>query len=212
MAKEEPNSPPKEDGSPKEQEKHREGYWDGETDPKTGLPIDPKTEYVAFGSRGREIRLPYEMRDPCGFRVAEIHDLVWTFKMADLLGEKRISTTDARRALKRVGEECNDAEWLTTINAVDPHARGILDFQHFLKLAAHFHRPMLTEEELTNAFKIFDRDKSGTIDAVELRDVLLKLGFEITPMEAYNMLAEADDSGDGEVSYGEFVEKILKAR
>merc|ERR1719313_1958392 len=177
----------------------KEGYWDGD-------------EYVAYGSRGREIRLPYEMRDPCGFRAAEIQDLVWTFKLGDILGEKTISSTDARHALRRVGEECSDQEWLTTINAVDPYARGVLDFQKFLKLAAHFHKPMLTEDELTSAFKIFDRDKSGTIDAIELRDVLVKLGFPITPLEAYNMLAEADDSGDGEVSYSEFVEKILKAR
>merc|ERR1719313_1420401 len=177
----------------------REGYWDGD-------------EFVAFGARGKEIRLPYEMRDPCGFRAAEIHDLVYTFKIADVLQEKIISTTDARVALKRVGEECSDSEWLTTINAVDPYARGTLDFQKFMKLAAHFHRPMLTENELTDAFKIFDRDKSGTIDAIELRDVLVKLGFPITPLEAHNMLAEADDSGDGEVSYSEFVEKILKAR
>merc|ERR1719352_1961458 len=123
-----------------------------------------------------------------------------------------ISTTDARMALKRLGEEPDDKEWLTTINAVDPYSRGILDFQKFLKLAAHFHRPMLTEDELTNAFKIFDRDMSGTIDAIELKDVLEKLGFPITALEAFNMLAEADDSGDGEVSYSEFVTKIMKAR
>merc|ERR1719453_1158899 len=158
------------------------------------------------------MRLPYELRDHCGFRTSEIQDLVWAFRLADLLGEKQISSVDARRALKRIGEEPTDAEWLSTINVVDPYARGVLDFQKFLKLAAHFHSPMLTEDELINAFKIFDRDKSGTIDSIELRDVLVKLGFHITPLEAFNMLAEADDSGDGEVSYGEFVEKILKAR
>jgi len=177
----------------------KEGYWDGD-------------EYVAYGSRGKEIRLPYEMRDPCGFRAAEIHDLVWTFQIADVLGEKQISTSDARRAMKRIGEEPSDQEWLLTINAVDPYSRGVVDFQKFLKLNAHFHKAMLTEDELTNAFMIFDRDKSGTIDAIELRDVLVKLGFPITPMEAWNMLSEADDSGDGEVSYAEFVEKILKAK
>jgi len=182
-----------------EPEDNKEGHWEDDV-------------YVAYGSRGKEIRLPYEMRDPCGFRAAEIHDMVWAFKLADILKEKQISTTDARSALKRLGEEPSDAEWLTTINYIDPYSRGVLDFQKFLKLAAHFHKPMLTEDELSNAFKIFDRDKSGTIDSLELRDVLLKLGFPVTPLEAYNMLAEADDSGDAELSYSEFVEKILKAR
>eukprot|EP00427_Karlodinium_veneficum_P052637 CAMPEP_0169347808 /NCGR_PEP_ID=MMETSP1017-20121227/22838_1 /TAXON_ID=342587 /ORGANISM="Karlodinium micrum, Strain CCMP2283" /LENGTH=186 /DNA_ID=CAMNT_0009443817 /DNA_START=5 /DNA_END=566 /DNA_ORIENTATION=+ len=178
----------------------KEGYWDGD-------------EYVAYGSRGKEIRLPYEMRDNCGFRASEIRDLVWeAFKLFDIIAEKKISTTDARRALKHVGEECTDSQWLTIINAVDPHPRGELSFQGFVKLAKHFKKDDLTDMELTNAFKIFDRDKSGTIDAIELKDVLEKLGFPITALEAHDMLAEADDSGDGEVSYSEFVTKIMKAR
>jgi len=176
----------------------REGFWEGD-------------EYVCFGPRGKAMRLPYEMRDACGFRAGEIQDFCWSFRLSDILKEKQISTIDARAALKRLGEEPDDNTWLTTINAVDPYARGVFDFQKFLKLAAHFHTPPMTEDELIDAFKVFDRDKSGSIDAIELRDVLLKLGFQITPLEAYDMLAEADD-GDGDVSYGEFVNIIMNKR
>jgi len=138
--------------------------------------------------------------------------MVWTFRISDILGESQISTVDARKAIKRLGDEPNDSEWLTVVNAVDPYSRGVVDFQKFVKLCSSFSKALLTEDELTNAFKIFDRDMSGTIDAIELKDVLEKLGFPITALEAFNMLAEADDSGDGEVSYSEFVTKILKAR
>jgi calmodulin len=194
---------PKNEASPKSEVPKvpfvKEGYWD-------------KDEYVAYGCLGKEIRLPYELRDNCGFRASEIRDLVWAFKLYDIIGEKSISTVDARKALKHVGEECNDQVWLDLINAADPHPRGVLNFQGFVKLAKNFKQDDLTDSQLTNAFKIFDKDKSGTIDAIELKDVLEKLGFPITAMEAHDMLAEADDSGDGEVSYSEFVTKIMKAK
>ena len=48
---------------------------------------------------------------------------------------------------------------------------------------AKFDRSMITEDELVNAFKIFDKDKSGTIDAIELQDVLCKLGFSVNPLQ-----------------------------
>lgn len=190
-----------------------EGFW------TKNLPEDPSYQislpedvYQAYGSRGASMLLPYEMKDPCGFRASEIHDFIWSFKLGDILGEKQVSAKDARTALKRLGDVPNDAQWLEAINLVDPYARGMLDFQKFLRLATYFITPLITEDELVKAFKTFDRDQSGSIDAIELRDMFVKLGFQLTPLEAYNMLEEADDGGDGEVSYQEFVDKILKSR
>merc|ERR1712216_128408 len=165
------------------EEPHKEGYWDGD-------------EFVAFGARNKEIRLMYELRDVCGLRKAEILDLQWTFMVADIIMEKTCSSVQARDALKRLGQEPTDSEWLRAINAVDPYARGVLDFQKFVRLAAHFHQAMLTEKELVDAFVIFDRDKSGSIDAIELQDVLNKLGFPVTALESFKMLAEADQGDD----------------
>lgn len=182
-----------------------EGFWT--KNEETG-----EDQYQAYGSRGAGMLLPYEMKDPCGFRASEIYDFIWAFKLGDILGEKQISAKDARTALKRLGDVPNDAQWLEAINLVDPYARGMLDFQKFLRLATYFITPLITEDELVKAFKTFDRDQSGSIDAVELRDMFVKLGFQLTPLEAYNMLQEADDGGDGEVSYQEFVDKILKSR
>ncbi len=68
---------------------------------------------------------------------------------------------------------------------------------------------MLTEEELTNAFKVFDKDHKGSINAIDTQDLLAKVGYDITPLEAYQIVAEADRSGAGEVSYSDFVAKVL---
>merc|ERR1712228_786010 len=116
---------------------------------------------------------------------------------------------EARIAMSRLGEEPSDKEFLKFMNEVDPHTRGVVDFQHFVKLMSRFDHNMVTEDELVNAFKIFDKDRSGSIDAIEMQELMKKLGFPMSPLEAHAMISEADDDDSGEVGYSEFVNKIL---
>merc|ERR1719456_258488 len=101
------------------------------------------------------------------------------------------------------------SELTRVTNEIDPHGRGILTFQQFVKMMSYFDRGLITEDEVTEAFKIFDRDASGTIESGELRHVLQTLGDKLTEEEADQMLGEADVDGDGEIDYNEFVQTIL---
>lgn len=56
-----------------------------------------------------------------------------------------------------------------------------------------------TEQELRNAFGVFDKDNSGTISASELRQVLASLGENLTDEELDDMLKMADKNGDGTI-------------
>eukprot|EP00931_Biecheleriopsis_adriatica_P109330 TRINITY_DN8358_c0_g1_i3.p1 TRINITY_DN8358_c0_g1~~TRINITY_DN8358_c0_g1_i3.p1 ORF type:complete len:169 (-),score=56.38 TRINITY_DN8358_c0_g1_i3:104-610(-) len=152
----------------------------------------------------------YYLYDKCGFRDSELKEFCWAFKLYDVLEDGIIDTRQIRKALAWLGEEPNDKTFLQVMNDVDSHAKGVMDFQRFVRLMAKFDRSMITEDELVNAFKIFDKDKSGTIDAIELQDVLCKLGCEVTPLEAEEMIQAADDDGSGEASYSEFVKKIIE--
>ena len=55
------------------------------------------------------------------------------------------------------------------------------------------------------AFKVFDSDGNGFINAVELRQVMLNLGEKLTEEEVEMMIKEADTNGDGLVNYEEFI-------
>merc|ERR1712032_1054378 len=112
--------------------------------------------------------------------------------------------------MTRLGEAPTDKEFLRIMNDVDPQARGVVDFQRFVKIMAFFDRSMMTEDELTNAFKIFDKDHSGSIDAIEMQSLMKTLGFPVSPLEAQAIIAEADDDDSGEVTYNEFVSKVLQ--
>ena len=60
-------------------------------------------------------------------------------------------------------------------------------------------RELDTEQELYNAFKVFDKDGSGTISSDELRNVLKSLGEDLTDEEVDEMIKLADRNGDGSI-------------
>ena len=58
-----------------------------------------------------------------------------------------------------------------------------------------------TEEEIKDAFRIFDKDGNGLISAHELRQIMMNLGEKLTDEELDEMMREADLNGDGQIDY-----------
>lgn len=56
-----------------------------------------------------------------------------------------------------------------------------------------------SEEEIREAFKVFDRDNNGFISATELRHVMTSIGEKLTDDEVDEMIREADQDGDGRI-------------
>lgn len=79
---------------------------------------------------------------------------------------------------------------------------GTVDFEEFIGMMAKFRKgKQEMDDELREIFKIFDRNQDGFIDSTELKDVLNRLGENITDEEVMEMIKEADVDGDKMVSY-----------
>lgn len=82
---------------------------------------------------------------------------------------------------------------------------GTIDFPEFLTMMARKMKDTDSEEEIREAFRVFDKDGNGFISAAELRHVMTNLGEKLTDEEVDEMIREADIDGDGQVNYeGEY--------
>lgn len=96
------------------------------------------------------------------------------------------------------------------INEVDADGAGAIDFPEFLTMMARKTKDTDSEEEIREAFKVFDRDAKGSISAAELRHVLTSIGEKLTDDEVDEMIREADEDGDGRIDYNEFVQLMMQ--
>mmetsp|Transcript_3482 Transcript_3482/g.533 ORF Transcript_3482/g.533 Transcript_3482/m.533 type:complete len:81 (-) Transcript_3482:214-456(-) len=78
------------------------------------------------------------------------------------------------------------------INEIDADGNGLIDFDEFCKLMAKKMKDTDTEEELIEAFKVFDRDNNGKIDADELRFGMIHLGAKLSPELVDEIIKIAD--------------------
>ena len=80
----------------------------------------------------------------------------------------------------------------------------------FLTMMARKMKDTDSEEEIREAFKVFDRDNNGFISAAELRHVMTSIGEKLTDDEVDEMIREADQDGDGRIDYNEFVQLMMQ--
>ena len=88
----------------------------------------------------------------------QIEEFKEAFLIFDLDHDNTISTDELAQVMRSMGYTPTQAEVEEMIREVDADGNGSLDFSEFLTLMASKLRYNDTEEELLEAFKIFDRD------------------------------------------------------
>ena len=58
-----------------------------------------------------------------------------------------------------------------------------------------------TEEGLDEAFRVWDKEGSGTLSAAELRHIMTNLGEKLTEEEVDEMISCAEADAQGEITY-----------
>lgn len=78
---------------------------------------------------------------------------------------------------------------------------GSIDFEEFVLMMADKLERSNTEDEIREAFKLFDKDDNGYISVSELKNILTETGEKITPEEANELIKAIDKDGDGKIDY-----------
>eukprot|EP01120_Amphizonella_sp_Union-15-10_P012452 TRINITY_DN552_c0_g1_i1.p1 TRINITY_DN552_c0_g1~~TRINITY_DN552_c0_g1_i1.p1 ORF type:complete len:150 (-),score=49.03 TRINITY_DN552_c0_g1_i1:81-530(-) len=139
-------------------------------------------------------------------QVAEFKE---AFSLFDKDGDGNITTKELGIVMRSLGQNPTEAELQDMIHEVDANNSGTIDFPEFLTMMAKQMKNEDTEEEIREAFKVFDKDGNGLISAAELRHVMTNLGEKLTDDEVDEMIREADVDNDGQINYEEFVKMML---
>ncbi|XP_024056310.2 calmodulin-like protein 12 [Terrapene carolina triunguis] len=133
-------------------------------------------------------------------QIAEFKE---AFSLFDKDGDGSITTSELGTVMRSLGQNPTEAELQDMIGELDDDGSGTVDFPEFLSMMARKMRDTDSEEEIREAFRVFDRDKNGYISAAELRHVMTNLGEKLTDEEVDEMIKEADSNSDGQVNYEE---------
>ncbi|XP_049858982.1 calmodulin-like isoform X2 [Schistocerca gregaria] len=136
-------------------------------------------------------------------------DQVAEFKEAFMLFDKdedgTITMAELGVVMRSLGQRPTETELRDMVNEVDQDGNGTIEFNEFLQMMSKKMKGAEGEDELREAFKVFDKNNDGLISNSELRHVMTNLGEKLSDEEVDDMIREADLDGDGMVNYEEFV-------
>ncbi|XP_023236518.1 calmodulin-like isoform X3 [Centruroides sculpturatus] len=135
-------------------------------------------------------------------QIAEFRE---AFSLFDKDGDGHITTEELGTVMRSLGQTPTQAELHDMIKEVDTDGSGSIEFAEFLNLMAKKMKEADDENEIIEAFRVFDKDGDGYIHIEELRDAMMNLGEKLTAEETEEMIREADINNDGLINYAEFV-------
>jgi calmodulin len=84
-----------------------------------------------------------------------------SFKIFDKDEDGKISTKELKSVLNQLGKTPSQQELDDIISEFDQDGNGTIEFEEFVQLAAKMDSGDQEEENLKNAFEVFDKDGNG---------------------------------------------------
>ncbi|CAJ1933331.1 unnamed protein product [Sphenostylis stenocarpa] len=136
----------------------------------------------------------------------EAVELKRVFEMFDRNGDGRISVEELSHSLENLGIKISEKELTEMIQRIDVNGDGCVDITEFGELYELIMEERNEEEDMREAFNVFDQNRDGFITVEELRTVLGSLGLHQggSMEECRKMIVKVDVDGDGMVNYKEF--------
>ncbi|MBA0549203.1 hypothetical protein Goshw_017034 [Gossypium schwendimanii] len=136
----------------------------------------------------------------------DLVELRKVFQMFDKNGDGKITKKELSDSLEEFSIFISDKEINQIIDSIDVNGDGSVDIDEFGELYQMMVNERNEEEEMMEAFNVFDQNGDGFITFEELRSVLSSLGLKQgrTIEDCKNMIAKVDADGDGRVNFKEF--------
>ena len=80
-------------------------------------------------------------------------------------------------------------------------ADHLMDMNSFIQLVSEFRREGDSEEEILEAFRVFDPQFSGVVSVAQFRQVMMNYGERLCENEVDELIALADVDRKGDIRY-----------
>ncbi|CAM4680163.1 unnamed protein product [Leuciscus chuanchicus] len=133
------------------------------------------------------------------------------FDMFDTDGGGDISTKELGTVMRMLGQNPTREELDAIIEEVDEDGSGTIDFEEFLVMMVHQlkeDQAGKSEEELSECFRVFDKNQDGFIDREEFGDIMRATGEPLAEEDVDELMADADTNKDGKLDFDEFLKMM----
>lgn len=121
-----------------------------------------------------------------------------------------ISSDDLQKLMNYLTFFPSKTEVTEMINEFTQGLNNQISFAQFLEIVSDKMFDNNAEKDLIQAFKLFDAQSRGSINALELQEDLLKLNTDLTEEELNAMLKDLKND-DGDIAYIKLVRDFLYA-
>ena len=151
------------------------------------------------------------MSEDLNLTPEQISEFREAFNVYDKDEDGRIAAKELGTVMRSLGQNPSEAELKVMLNEIDIGEDGTIIFDEFLYMMSRQMREGDTEEEIIDAFRVFDKDGDGKISAAELIHIMKNLGEPLTQEEIDEMISQADINKDGIIDYVKFVHLMLSS-
>jgi len=123
------------------------------------------------------------------------------FKAYDKEGKGEIPSSMLGTVMKNLGHNLKPDQLQEAIEAVDADCSGWIDFDEFLALMAKKTKEAEDEQELREAFRVFDKNNKGVIETSDLKVIFKTLDPDMSDDEVENIIDDVDEDGSGTVDF-----------
>ena len=117
-----------------------------------------------------------------------------------------ISKEEMIQLLRDIGDAPRDEELDFMMQQFDRNGDGQMGFNELIHVIriTKTKQKKANQDELLSAFRAMDQDGSGELTQAELKEALASMGAKFSDKQVTDMMADADEDGNGTIDYHEF--------